>query len=333
MSDDAVYQLESVTDEITRIELSPPISGYEPLVESVNVYLVEGDSPALINVGHPAQADALAAALRQCSVTPADIERIIATSWEIDVVGGAVRFPRADLFVLSPDMEAPRDFEIQIEQRRQHLRQLAVEMSEHEEDFSPRVVDELIDRFYPRMTRSLRFAPLRNGNYVQAGPLRLEVLATAGPGPGHMALYAADEELLFCGDFAMSGLPDRLDDAQAYLVSLGRLARLASKRVMPNRDRTFKQGRWTVSRAANFLNNFLSNAPAALVRAPTVYDFVERDRGLTTEEPLELLFTGELFRTLFDELVRTGAVAAEGQGLDRRYGIDVDDPREKMRKS
>lgn len=329
---DTEFELETIAEGITRIELPSPVATGDLLATPSNVYLIDDPSPALINAGHPCQSDALARALRACDITPAQIERIIATSWQIDVVGGATQFPRADLFLLSPDMSTPRDYEMLIETRRQHLRSLAAEIAEFDESFQRSLVDDVVERYFPRMTRDLRFAPLRNGHFVQAGALHLEVLATAGPGPGHMALYEAEEKLLFCGDFAMSGLPHRLTDAQSYLVSLERIAGLPSQRVLPNRSRSFKQGRWTVSRAANFLNNFLSNAPAVLVRAPTVIEFIERDRGLSLDDPLELMMAYDLYRTLFDELVRSRTIAAEGQGLARRYGVDVDDPREPLRR-
>ena len=326
------FQIEKVVDGITRIELASIPEIPEALARPVNVYVVDGPSPALINTGHPRQTDALLAALRSCDITPAQIERIIATSWRIDVVGAANQFPRADLFVQSPDMATPRDFEMQIDTRRRRLRELAADIAGECDDVRRQPVEEAVERYYPRMTRDLRFAPLRNGHFVHAGDRRFEVLATAGPGPGHMALYCEQDQLLFCGDFAMTGLPDRLDDTQAYLVSLERLAELPAELVLPNGGRTFRQGRWTVSRASNFLNNFLSNAPAALVRSPTVLEFVERDRGGSIDDPVDLALTYERFRHLFDELVRTRTIAAEGQGIERRYGIDVDDPRDKLRR-
>lgn len=324
------FELETVVEGIIRIELAP-VQGATGLSRKINVYLVEDPCTALINAGHPGHADILLDALRACGVAPCDIERIIATSWRVDVVGGATRFPRADLFVLSPDMQAPRDLDSQLETERRALSRLGGELADVDDQFRRKVVDDAIDAFFPRTTRSLRFVPLRNGHFVQAGPHRLEVLATAGPGPGHMALYCQERSLLFCGDFVMSGLPDRLHDTRAYLVSLERLAELPSQTVLPNQGRTFSQGRWTVARAANFLNNFLTNAPAVLVRAPTVLEFIERDRGLSSDQALELLMAYRLFRNLFDELVRTDTIAAEGRGVERRYGVDVDDPRAKLR--
>lgn len=328
---DADFELEEIADDLVRIELAGLAEVPEALARPINVYLVEGPTPALINAGHPGHADALGRALRSRGLSPASIERIIATSWEIDVLGGAAQFPRADLFVASPDMQAPRDYEMQLQSRRRRFVEVAREIAEVDDGLRVQPVEEATQRYFPRMTRDLRFAPLRNGQFVRAGSLRLEVLATGGPGPGHLALYDEDRQLLFCGDFSLSGLPDRLDDTQSYIVSMERLAELSSRTALPNSGRVYDKGRWTVARAANFLNNFLSNAPSALVRQPTVIEFVERDRGYTVDEPMELVVAYDRYRELFEELVRTRTVAAEGEGAGRRYGVDVDDPRGKVR--
>lgn len=326
------FELHTVVDGLTRIELAPVPEVDEALARPVNVYLVEGPTPTLINAGHPGQTEALVAALRRREISPARIERIIVTSWRIDVVGGATDFPRADLFMLSPDMSSPRDYEMYLDTRRRALMDVADSLAGEIDDFRIHPVEEAVQRFFPRTSRDLRFAPLRNGHFVQAGDLELEVLATAGPGPGHMALYCAQQKFLFCGDFTMSGLPRLLEDTQSYLVGLERLAELEADKVLPNGQRVFGQGRWTVSRAANFLNNFLSNAPAALVRSPTVLQFIERDRGHSVDNPVDLTVTYRRFQRLFDELVRTGAIAAEGEGFHREYGVDVEDPRAKARR-
>ncbi len=326
------FEVEDVHEGVKRIALAPPPGIEEAVARAVNVYLVEGHSKALINVGHPGCTEALTRALHTLDVSPADIERIIATSWQIDVLGAATHFPGADLFVLSPDMRAPGDYEAQVNQQRDGLMETAETLGEADDGFDVEPVRRAVQRYFPAVTRDLRFIPLRNGHFVNAGALRLEVLATGGPGPGHMALYNEDEKLLFCGDFAVTGLPRLLENTQSYLVGLQRLAELPSEKVLPNEGRTYKQGRWTMSRAANFINNFLSNVPAALVRGPTVVEFIERDRGYPIEDSVELVVAYRRFRRLFDELVRAGTVAAEGEGVQRRYGVDVEDPREKLRR-
>lgn len=326
------YQIEKISEEITRIELVGLKGHGEMLSAPANVYLLRGAAPGLINAGHPSQGEALAAALRELEISPAKIERIVATSWDISVIGGAGQFPRADLFVLSPDMVAPRDLEAQVEKERQRLERLSAAMAEVDEDFSREGVEAALRVHFPRVSRDLHFIPLRNGHFVMVGALKLEVLATAGPGPGHLSLFAAQEGALFCGDFALSGFPYRLENAQNYLLSMERLAELPTDRVLPNRGRPYRRGKLTMGRAAMFVDNFLSSVPTALVEGPRVRDFIERDLGRTPEDPMDLLLTHQIFQALLDELVRTRTIAASGEGVSRRYGVDVEDHRKEIRR-
>jgi hypothetical protein len=86
-----------------------------------------------------------------------------------------------------------------------------------------------------------------------------------------------------------------------------------------------------IKRALSFLNNFLSNAPAAMHEAPTVLEFIETDRGHRLEDLAEMVFALQRFRRPMDELARARMIETEGKGLSRRYGVDVDDPRNKVR--
>lgn len=326
------FKLEKISEEITRIELAGLQGRGEILEASTNVYLLQGATRALINAGHPDQAESLIAALREMEISPAEIERIIATSWEISVIGGASQFPRADLFVLSPDMVAPRDLEAQIARKRQGLMKTAKGLAKIDPELSLERVEEDLNAYYPRVSRDLHFIPLRNGHFVIAGALNLEVIATAGPGLGHIALYAAEKGMLFSGDFALSGFPQQLENAQTYLLSMERLAELSAERVLPNRGRSFRRGKLTMGRAAMFVDNFLQSVPAALVEGPTVRALIERDLGRVPEAPLDLLFTHQVFQGLLDELVRTRTIAAAGAGVERRYGVDVEDHRKEVRR-
>src|SRR5690554_1963300 len=137
-----MYQIEQLADDLYRIalerhlELSP-----EALRAPTNVYLC-GPAPwALINAGHPAlHAEDLSRALSECGVRADQIDRIIATSWEVESVGGAQNFPHAELYMLSPDMLAPGDLEMITERRRAQISARATELAETLEGFDASAV-------------------------------------------------------------------------------------------------------------------------------------------------------------------------------------------------
>ncbi|RDV36191.1 MBL fold metallo-hydrolase [Bradymonadaceae bacterium TMQ3] len=328
-----MYQIEQLGEDLFRIALQRHLEfSPEALRAPTNVYLC-GPAPwALINAGHPSvHAEDLSHALSECGVRADQIDRIIATSWEIDCVGGAQNFPNAELFVLSPDMFAPGDLEMIIERRRAALRERTSELAAALEGFDAGIVHTWLERFYPRQSRALNFVPLRQGARVRAGRLELQVHPCSGITAGHMALFDEASAILFSGDVALSGLPARMDDAAGYATSIERLAALNPERALPNHGRPFERARWTLVRASRFLTNTLSSAASALFNGPTIVEFIERDRGYELHEPVELLWNFELFKVLFDELVRTRTIQAEGEGVTRRYGVDVDDPRAEVR--
>ncbi|RAL21821.1 hypothetical protein DL240_13295 [Lujinxingia litoralis] len=328
-----MYQIEELGPELYRIALTRSLElSPEALRQPTNVYLC-GPAPwALINAGHPAlHAEDLSQALSECGVRSDQIDRIIATSWDVSAIGGARNFPQAEVFALSPDMLAPRDLEMITERRRAALKTRATELAAVIEGFDAPAVHAWIERYYPRMTRSLNVVPLRQGMRVRAGRLELQVHDTAGVTPGHMALFDEASATLFSGDIALSGLPSRQSDPATYATSIERLAGLNPTLALPNFGRPFERARWTLVRASRFLNNTLSSAASALFNGPTIIEFIERDRGYELQEPVELLWSFELFKALFDELVRTRTIQAEGQGVTRRYGVDVEDPRAEAR--
>jgi glyoxylase-like metal-dependent hydrolase (beta-lactamase superfamily II) len=324
-----------VTEEISRIELSKPQGLPSLASEPTNVYLLHGEAPALVNAGHPSQFDALCRALRELDVEVADLERIVYTSWNVEVLGAAANLPNIDHFVFSPDMSEPSDFETHLEARRDEIRSLAERVVVQEESYSDEdleSVDAYVSAYYPPMPSNLRFIPVRSGHVVAAGSFRLEVMATPGPAAGHVALYDAQKRTLFGGDFSASGLPAHMEEVQAYLISLERLQKLQVDTLLPNRGKPVKKrGDWTLRRALRFLNNFMNSAPAAMHNAPTVIEFIERDLGHHIDDLAELVLQLERYRAPMDELVRARMIDAEGEGLARRYGVDVEDDRAPLR--
>jgi glyoxylase-like metal-dependent hydrolase (beta-lactamase superfamily II) len=345
-----MYQLERISDDIHRIVLEKPEGLPAPVAEPTNVYLLHGtdgrdpeqgepdhseQAPALINAGHPSQFEPLCHALRELGVEMSDLERVVYTSWNIEVLGAAANLPNVDHFVFSPDMVEPLNFESHVDKRRQEMRSLARRIVETEESYDTSDlgdVDAFVSSYYPPVPANLRFIPIRSGHTVAAGAFTFEVIATPGPDPGHIALYDADRRTLFGGAFAAVGLPEHVEEVQSYLISLERLQKLDVEMLLLNRGKVFKKrGDWTVKRSLRFFNSFMSTAPAAMHGAPTVVEFIERDLGYHIESLPELILQLERYKAPMDELVRARMIDAEGEGLKRRYGTDVEDERAQLR--
>lgn len=328
-----MYALHRVDDELFRIELDRPEPRPEFLAPTNNVYLVGGSEPTLVDAGHPSQFDALIKAIRKAGVRVDAIDRIVATSWSVEALGGAKNFPDVSPFVLSPDMVRPRHYEDHVASRRRALHGTAEELIEAGEADEPDGSDleHFIDAHFPPVTNSLDFIPLRNGHSVTLGDSHYEVVAAPGPGPGHAALFDPDSGRLFSGRIALEGFPVELDDVQSYFVTLERLVELEAETVLPAVGEVRERGTWALERAHRFTNNFMSNAPSAMFGNPTVTEFVERDLGRRPDDFADFVLRIQTYRALMDELVRSRMIESEGAGITRRYGTDVDDPREKVR--
>lgn len=328
------FTTEAVDEGLIRIALEKPDHWPESVAASNNIYLLTGDHPAMVNAGHPSQGDQVTKAVRSCGVEVADIERILYTSWSVEVLGGAKNFPGVDHFVASPDMVQPRAYADYIDGRSERLREFGRELAARDPIPEPDIdrLDAFVDRYFPPVPSELDFIPIRGGQIVRAAEAELDVLPSPGPDPGHVAFFDRRRGWLFTGDFAYRGLPYRLDDVQSYFVSLERLIELESDRVMPNRGESRERGSWTLQGGHRFINNFMSNAPSAMYEEPTLVEFARRDWGHVPEDYAEVVLRIEVYRALMRELVRSQMVDAEGEGLDRRYGTDFDDPRAQIRK-
>ncbi|MFB6264002.1 MAG: MBL fold metallo-hydrolase [Bradymonadaceae bacterium] len=327
--------IEEIGDGIVRAGLARPEAWPESVSAPKNVYIVDGDHPALINAGHPAQFEELVDVLAAVGLDPSDVSRVVSTSWAIDVAGGAIHLPEAQHFLASPDMRQPRAYREQIERPRDELRELGKRVREQKTvpEGAERQLEAFIDDYYPEVPSELDFIPIRGGHEVRASRLTLEVLESPGPSPGHVCLYESEGARLFSGDVATSGLPETLDDVRSYVVSLERLVDVEADQLLPNRGAARHRPTWTLQCSLRFVDNYVSNAPAALFEEPTLLEFAKRDMGYWPDDFAEAVLQLRQYRLLMDELVRAGMIDAEGEGFERRYGTDVDDPREPLRRA
>lgn len=332
------YQNHTVAEGIVQIALGKPEGLAESIARSTNVYLLQGDTFALINTGHSSQIQSLLAAIREAGISPDRIERVIYTSWDGEALGGASYFPQADHFVLSPDMIQPSGLEKQIAKRRSEFLRLAKQIDRSvstdetaAESTGYDAAEQFASWYYPSAADLFRCIPLRDGQFVRAGNLEFEVMATPGPSSGNLSLYNAENAWLFAGNFAISGMPTEISAVQSYLISLERMMKRQVEQVFPTYGSPQGRGNWTLGGALRFMNSFLTSAPQALIKSPTILEFIELDLGYMPEDLVEVVFLYRKYHALFEELVRTQNMAAEGEGLDRRYGTDVSDPRASIR--
>jgi glyoxylase-like metal-dependent hydrolase (beta-lactamase superfamily II) len=330
-----MYAIHRWSDDLSIITLPKPGLAALPAARPNNVFVAHGPAPTLINAGHPSQQRALSTALRELDISPDRVERIIATSWAPDCLGGAQHFPQADLLVSSPDLSAPGRYDDYLELERQALRLwadalLATPGWSHL-DRAP--LEPFIAAWLPRASNALPILPLRPGHIVRAGALTLEVIASPGPDPGHINLHEAARGWLFTGDLPRDGLPAYVDSVPGMILGMERALDLKPSVLLPSHAPPDEDGAFSLRRALRFLNNFLSNAPAAMHGGGrTLAEYVEQDLGFKPTHLVRLIYTLRTYAAFLEELVRTRMIEASGAGMARRYGADVEDPRDEVRR-
>lgn len=289
-------------------------SGAEPLGQRVNAFLV-GDR-TLVNAGHPSQIETLKAQLRANGVEPQNIERIVCTSWAIDVVGGARHFPKADVFVVSPDGVAPHVYSEFVEAEK--LRTLPYL------SFAKADAESFFGRWFDGAPHRLEFVPLMLGASVALDGVVFDTHALHGFDPGAALFHSADEHVLFASELVLSGTPGQVRDPQGFLGDLDRAANLGAMAVFCNHGGYSLRGADDLRRATRWANNLLSNAQHAMRGGATLAEFVERDLGYIPDDPVEFALRLQAMHPFLEELVQSHVIDAVGSGFDRRYGTNVE---------
>jgi glyoxylase-like metal-dependent hydrolase (beta-lactamase superfamily II) len=201
------------------------------------LYLVEGDdgSLAILDTGVPSTLErCLRGELAALGKRPADLSLIFNSHGHQDHMGGnANLLAESDAAVAGPLGEA-----VWVEDHERYWREVwgsPPGLLDRDEERHRRVVDLLCgaDTHVDRC--------LRDGDTIELGRRRLEVILTRGHSPDHLALFEADTGLLFSFDDVQASGTPRLsgrelvapmyDDPDAYVEGLHRLAQLPFTRL------------------------------------------------------------------------------------------------------
>lgn len=330
-----MYAISQLEPHLWQITLPKPQFEQLPYARPNNVYVITGPNPTLINAGHPTQFTALCAALEEIGVPRWRVERIIATSWSPDSLGGAARFERASIFAFSPDLIEPRRYQAQLDQQRRERVAFAKALLDFEgytRSFELSAYEALLAAYFKAAAPQCAILGLSDGLKISAGPYELEVIACPGPAPGHIALYDAQRQWLFSGDLVQEGMPERLHSVQAFVQGLDRVHQLGVKTLLPDYGLVDRDGGFTLRYTARFLDSFVTNVPMALHKSPTLLEFVARDFGAEPSDELRYVETLRVYQILLEELGRARLIDVEGHGLGRRFGVGVNDPRSALRR-
>jgi glyoxylase-like metal-dependent hydrolase (beta-lactamase superfamily II) len=161
-----------------------------------SAYLISTGQPAVIETGPTTSLDALTKGLNELGMGPEDLAHVIVTHVHLDHAGGvgglARRFPRATVWVHergAPHLADPTKLVASVARvyGEERMRTL----------FGP--VDPV---------EQTRIRPISEGDSVDLGDRRIEVIYTPGHASHHVALVDSDTGAVFTGDALGIHLPD-----------------------------------------------------------------------------------------------------------------------------
>lgn len=188
------------------------------------VYLIDGgDECALIDAGVGVETERIMEQIDQSGVDPCRIRRILLTHGHGDHAGGAARLSRllnAHVYAMEPAAKFIREGDID----RLSLTQ-AIQAGVYEKEYV----------FHPCPVE-----PLTDGQVIQVGNKRLQVISSEGHSAGHCCYLLEDEgrRWLFAGDAVQCGGKIALQaiwdcDLQKYVATLRRLNTLRPDALLP----------------------------------------------------------------------------------------------------
>jgi len=175
--------------KVYRILLEPNLQ----ILQSVNVFLIEGEEPILIDSGYQESVGQLSIKLDEIGFKLRDISMIINTHEHLDHFGGnAVIKETSRAKVAAHELAIPlmEDMRKQLPSEK-HLKGL------------PDVIVEyarMRSSIYENLKTAKVDVKLKEGDFIKVGDLFLEVLHTPGHAPGHICLYERENRILFAGD-------------------------------------------------------------------------------------------------------------------------------------
>ena len=194
-------EIKEVAKNVYLLKVQVPIN-----VDSVNLYLIDGKVPTLIDAGTntPNVIEAVHEGMKHVGIKR--LEQVLVTHWHVDHAGAAASFAKegAQIFVGSRDYL--EWFSFIKGQAFGKLKDWAtLEWGVPKEEISGMI--KVFEHF--RMLSALpdEVSLIQPGQSIMAGDNSLKAFLTAGHTAGHMSFYNEQDRLLFSGDML---LPDEI---------------------------------------------------------------------------------------------------------------------------
>jgi len=193
-------------------------------VTDVNIYLITGEVPTLIDVGikTPFFYEAIKALMKRAGVR--HIARILLTHWHVDHAGIAATLAEEGTEIFT----SPIDYEEWLAFSKQDSFGTSHEWMIQEWGVPEEKLQAMYDnhcQYQTLFSLPSKISLIQPGGFIQAGDYNLQIISTPGHTRGHLSYWLEQEKLIFTGDIL---LPDQIAFPGAWLEGKTRVSGLLS---------------------------------------------------------------------------------------------------------
>jgi len=196
-----MLDIKEVAQNVYLLKVQVPIN-----VESVNLYLIDGEVPTLIDAGTntPDVIEAVHKGMQHIGMKR--LEQVLVTHWHVDHAGAAASFAKegARILVGSRDYQEWTSF-VGGEGFSQFYQWATEEWDVPENEIAGMI--KIYKGFHILTAMPEKVELIEPGQYVLAGNDSLQAISTPGHTAGHLSFYNKKDRVLFSGDML---LPDEI---------------------------------------------------------------------------------------------------------------------------
>lgn len=311
-----MYGLHRVTPTLTWIALPPPANVGRPWGFPMNVFVVHGRRPTIIDTGLAGSRDVLVAALSEAGVRPDDVGRVLLTSARPECVGNVEIFGRATIYAYRHEDRPfdPAERREAIGQRISAVGRYLVSHADADEAWREADIDALVEAYTGSGPDRFDVSPLDDGQTIAMAAGTVEVVRAPGADPHGVALYEPREQWLFGGHALSYRGASVIDDVDALGDTLTRVTQLRPKLVLPawgplehHHDIAFRSMSLQV-------NNLLNHLSFVLDGDLTAFDVARNDLGYVPRDVGRFAETVMRYRDLLGLYAASGVATCSGDG-------------------
>ncbi len=284
----------------------------QPFYPDTNVFLITGEALTLIDAGFPSleTVTILSDSLRNLGYSLQKLSKIIYTHPHVDHLGGGI-FINQKVKVENigyrgqPSGEEENFESLTANARKGHLEIGRYVLEGDLPGIGKKELFDYIETYFPQVGGLAGIIDVKDGETLDLGSTRLNVIYTPGHSSYHICLYEPTRKILFSGDLLIGKLPP-LFNVRDYLNSLTRIGQEEIRFILPGHGPVRKWPEKVIAKAEQAVRGYENRILCALDgKKHTIMDLVGTIYGRSPENVIEYFnqtgMVGRFLRMLIEE--------------------------------